>query len=53
MMMKGVESVGETVSTPEEHPAAATLAGCPKCEWGCGKVVDNFRGKSLAIRRAF
>jgi len=52
-MRKGVESVGETVRSPEERPPQATLAGCPKCEWGCGKVVDNFRGKSLAIRRAF
>ena len=51
--MKGVESVGETVRSPEERPTQATLASCPKCEWGCGKVVDSYRGKSLAIRIAF
>ena len=52
-MRKGVESVGETVRSPKERPAAVTLAGCPKCEWGCGKVVHNFCTKSLAIRNAF
>ena len=53
MMRKVVESVGETVRSPEEPPTPATLAGCTECEWGCGKVVDNFRGKSLVIRKAF
>ncbi len=48
-----MESVGETVRSPEEPPTPATLADGWKCEWGCGKVVDNFRGKSLAIRMAF
>ena len=31
-MMKGVESVGETVRSPEERPAAVPLVGYPKCE---------------------
>ena len=53
MMKKCVESVGETVRSPEERPAQATLAGWSECEWGCGKMVDNFRGKSLAIRETF
>lgn len=53
MMRKGVESVGETVCSPEEPSTPATLAECRNCEWGCGKVVDNFRGKSLAIWMAF
>ncbi len=53
MMRKGVESVGETVRSPEEPSTPATLAECRNCEWGCGKVVDNFRGKSLAIWMAF
>ncbi len=52
-MMKGVESVGETVRSPEERPTRATLAGWSECEWGCGKVVHNFCPKSLAIRIAF
>ena len=53
MMRKGVESVGETVRSPEELSTPATLAGCTECEWGCGKVVHNFWGKSLVIRMAF
>lgn len=53
MMRKGVESVGETVRSPEEPPTPATLAECRNCEWGCGKVVHNFWGKSLVIRMAF
>ena len=53
MMRKGVESVGETVRSPEEPSTSATLTGCTECEWGCGKVVDNFWGKSLVIRMAF
>ena len=52
-MRKGVESVGETVRSPEEPPTPATLVECRNCEWGCGKVVDNFCPKSLAIRIAF
>ena len=48
-----MESVGETVQSPEERPAPATLAGCTECESDCGKAVHNFRGKSLAIRNAF
>ena len=52
-MRKGVESVGETVRSPEERPPVLTLGNRPKCEWGCGKVVDNFCPKSLAIRIAF
>ena len=52
-MRKGVESVGETVSYPEERPLQATLAGWSECEYGCGKVVHNFCTKSLAIRIAF
>ena len=53
MKRKGVESVGETVRCPEEPPTPATLAISAKCEWGCGKVVHNFWGKSLVIRMAF
>jgi len=30
--MKGVESVGETVSSTEERPTRATLAGWSECE---------------------
>lgn len=52
-MRKCVESVGETVSYPEERPTRATLAGWSECEYGCGKVVHNFYPKSLAIRIAF
>ena len=52
MMRKSVESVGETVYHPEEPPTPATLADGWKCEWGCGKVVHNFWGKSLVIRIA-
>ena len=51
--MKRVESVGETISPPEERPARATLAGWSECEYGCGKVVYNFCTNSLAIRIAF
>ena len=53
MMKKGVESVGETVSPPEEPPTPATLADGWKCEWECGKMVHNFWGKSLVIWIAF
>ena len=53
MMRKGVESVGETVRSPEEPSTPATLAGCTECELGCGKVVNNFWGKSLVIWMAF
>ena len=52
-MRKGVESVGETVRSPEGPSTPATLVEYRNFEWGCGKVVDNFRGKSLAIRMAF
>ena len=52
-MRKGVESVGETARSPEEPPIPATLEECRNCEWGCGKVVHNFWGKSLVIRMAF
>lgn len=51
--MKCVESVGETVLYPEERTTPATLAINTKCECGCGKVVDNFCPKSLAIWKVF
>ena len=53
MMKKGVESVGETVRSPEEPSTPATLVEWWNCEWGCGKVMHNFWGKSLVIRIAF